>query len=280
MTVDAIQPVGEGSLKKAYEMLKKKLTAEGLFDKSKKRELPADLTRLGVISSTQAAGYADFVKILNARWGGIRVEVAHTQVQGLDAPDQIIRALNYFNERGEVQVIAILRGGGSADDLSCFNDEALVRAIAASRIPVITGIGHEVDETLCDLVADVRASTPSNAAEMLTRDRMQEIEKAKANNAGAVLQIAKGILNKYVEPMREANRDKLVKAVDKIKEEYRKVTDDVRHKVKLLETLNPEKILRQGYAILSGKISPGEMIGITTSRQEIEAEIKKIKERK
>ena len=109
---------------------------------------------------------------------------------------------------------------------------------------------------------------------------MQEIGKAKANNAGAVLQIAKGILNKYVEPMREANRDKLVKAVDKIKEEYRKVTDDVRHKVKLLETLNPEKVLRQGYAILSGKISPGEMIGITTSRQEIEAEIKKIKERK
>ena len=214
LTVDAIQPVGEGSLKKAYEMLKKKLTAEGLFDKSKKRELPADLTKLGVISSTQAAGYADFVKILNTRWGGIKIEVAHTQVQGLDAPDQIIRALNYFNERGEVQVIAILRGGGSADDLSCFNDEALVRAIAASRIPVITGIGHEVDESLCDLVADVRASTPSNAAEMLTRDRvvestkvhkmmrqaeqavMQEIERARINNNSAVSQIVKGIMDK------------------------------------------------------------------------------------
>ena len=298
LTVDAIQPVGEGSLKKAYEMLKKKLTAEGLFDKSKKRELPADLTRLGVISSTQAAGYADFIKILNARWGGIRVEVAHTQVQGLDAPDQIIRALNYFNERGEVQIIAILRGGGSADDLSCFNDEALVRAIAASRIPVITGIGHEVDESLCDLVADVRASTPSNAAEMLTRDRvaesakvekmmrqakqamMQKIEKAKANNAGAVLQIAKGILNKYIEPMREANREKLIKAVDRIREEYNRMTDELRHKAKLLEALNPEKVLSQGYAILSGKISPGEMIEITTLKQEIEAEIKNIKERK
>ena len=121
-TVTAVAPVGEGSLKKAYEMLKKKLTEEGLFDVSKKRPLPADLTKLGVISSTQAAGYADFIKIINARWGGITVQVAHTQVQGMDAPDQIIRALKYFNERGEVDVIAILRGGGSANDLSCFND--------------------------------------------------------------------------------------------------------------------------------------------------------------
>ena len=298
LTVDAIQPVGEGSLKKAYEMLKKKLTAEGLFDKSKKRELPADLTRLGVISSTQAAGYADFVKILNTRWGGIKIEVAHTQVQGLDAPDQIIRALNYFNERGEVQVIAILRGGGSADDLSCFNDEALVRAIAASRIPVITGIGHEVDESLCDLVADVRASTPSNAAEMLTRDRvvestkvhkmmrqaeqavMQEIERARINNNSAVSQIVKGIMDKYIGPMREANHEKITKLFDKIKDEHGKMMENVRHKLKLLDALNPEKVLSQGYAILSGKISPGEVIGILTHKNEIKAEIKSVKERK
>jgi exodeoxyribonuclease VII large subunit len=130
-TVSAIKPVGDGSIKKAFELLKKKLSDEGLFAPEKKRELPKDLTKLGVISSTGAAGYADFVKILNARWGGIHVQVAHTQVQGMDAPDQIIRALKYFNERSEVQVIAILRGGGSADDLSCFNDEELVRAIAA-----------------------------------------------------------------------------------------------------------------------------------------------------
>ncbi len=298
LTVDAIQPVGEGSLKKAYEMLKKKLTAEGLFDKSKKRELPADLTCLGVISSTQAAGYADFVKILNARWGGIKIEVAHTQVQGLDAPDQIIRALNYFNERSEVQVIAILRGGGSADDLSCFNDEALVRAIAASRIPVITGIGHEVDESLCDLAADVRASTPSNAAEMLTRDRviestkvhkmmrqaeqavMQEIERARINNNSAVSQIVKGIMDKYIGPMREANHEKITKLFDKIKDEHGKMMENVRHKLKLLDALNPEKVLSQGYAILSGKISPGEVIGILTHKNEIKAEIKSVKERK
>ena len=119
-TVSAVQPVGEGNLKKSFEMLKKKLEEEGLFDETRKRPLPEDLERLGVISSTAAAGYADFIKILNARWGGIKVSVAHTQVQGLDAAEQIIRALRYFNERNEVQVIAILRGGGSADDLAVF----------------------------------------------------------------------------------------------------------------------------------------------------------------
>lgn len=298
VTVSQVAPVGEGSLKKAFELLKKKLTAEGLFDVSKKRELPKDLTKLGVISSTQAAGYADFIKIINARWGGMKVQVAHTQVQGMDAPDQIIRALKYFNERGDVQVIAILRGGGSADDLSCFNDEVLVREIAASRIPVITGIGHEIDESLADLAADVRASTPSNAAEMLTKDRaeekqkvervvrranqavLQEIEHGKENNRATIEKVARGLLNKYVEPMIQANREKITKVLTKIKDDYSKIESDLRQKMKLLDVLNPEKVLSQGYAILSGKISPGELIKITTSKNEIEAEVKNVKERK
>ena len=122
-TVQVVTPVGEGSLKKAYEILKKKLSDEGLFALEKKRRLPEDLTKIGVISSVQAAGYADFIKIINERWGGLDIQVAHTQVQGLDAPDQIIKALEYFNEKSEVQLIAIIRGGGSADDLACFNDE-------------------------------------------------------------------------------------------------------------------------------------------------------------
>ena len=296
-TVTAVKPVGEGSLKKAYEMLKKKLTAEGLFDVSKKRKLPEDLTKLGVISSTGAAGYADFIKIINARWGGIKVKVAHTQVQGLDAPDQIIRALKYFNERSEVQVIAILRGGGSADDLSCFNDEALVRAIAASKITVITGIGHEVDESLADLAADVRASTPSNAAEMLTRERKTEIRRvreeilaakrsllekvdaARHENRGKVERLSKGILAKYIEPMMVANKTKVEQMLQKIQGEWQNLQNALGQKMKLLEALNPEKVLSQGYAILSGKISPGEMIEITTFREKIEAEVKKVKER-
>ncbi len=298
LTVSQAAPVGEGSLKKAYEMLKKKLTAEGLFDPAKKRPIPEDLTRIGVISSTQAAGYADFIKIINARWGGMKVQVAHTQVQGMDAPDQIIKALQYFNERSEVQIIAIMRGGGSADDLSCFNDERLVREIAASRIPVITGIGHEVDESLADLAADVRASTPSNAAEMLTKDRDEEkaklarlmdrtkqtlgqnIEQAFRANKEKVLQISRGVLDKYIVPSIELNHDKMQKLTEIIQQKYNEATVLIQQKIKLLDALNPEKVLKQGYAIISGKISPGSVVKITTYREEIDAEVKKVKERK
>ena len=297
LTVDMVQPVGEGSLKKAFELLKKKLGAEGLFDPAKKRSLPEDLTKIGVISSTQAAGYADFIKIVNARWGGMKITTAHTQVQGIDAPDQIIRALRYFNERGEVQAIVILRGGGSADDLSCFNDEKLVREIAASRIPVVTGIGHEVDESLADLVADIRASTPSNAAEMLTPDRaeeklklernmrlanqtiLQEVARAKSNNQEKVQKISRSLMTKYIEPMLTANENKLTQCLQKIQDSYNELYNNLQNKMKLLEVLNPEKVLAQGYAILNGKISPGELLEITTCDKLIEAEIKKIKER-
>lgn len=319
-TVSVVKPVGEGSLKKAYELLKKKLTAEGVFDLVKKRPIPEDLTKLGVISSTGAAGYADFIKIINARWCGMKVSVAHTQVQGLDAPDQIIRALQYFNERGEVQMIAILRGGGSADDLSCFNDEALVRAIAASKIPIITGIGHEVDESLSDLAADVRASTPSNAAEMLTKDKtevkdkvlrsinratqmtLQEIERARKNNLSRIEETKRKTLEqialarqqnitqvkraiglikaKYLEPMIDANREKVRRCLEKIRTDFEKIDNNLRQKIKTLEVLNPEKVLSQGYAILTGKISPGSVVKITTHKQEIDAEVKKVAERK
>ncbi len=273
-TVEVIKPVGEGSLKKAYEMLKKKLTKEGLFDVAKKRPLPADLTKLGVISSTAAAGYADFIKIINARWGGINVQVAHTQVQGLDAPDQIIRALNYFNERGDVEVIAILRGGGSADDLSAFNDEKLVRAIAASRIPVITGIGHEIDESLADLAADVRASTPSNAAELLTKDKAEE----KAKLIRTISRTEQVILQK-IEQAKKQNHETIKKYFSIIDEKLKQLESSIKQKVKLLEALNPEKVLSQGYAILSGKISPGSVVKITTHKNIIEAQIKEVKER-
>ncbi len=296
-TVEAVKPVGEGSLKKAYELLKAKLTKEELFDVSKKRALPENLAEIGVISSTQAAGYADFIKIINARWGGMKVKVAHTQVQGMDAPDQIIRALKYFNEHGGVQVIAILRGGGSADDLSCFNDEKLVREVAGSKIPVITGIGHEVDESLADLAADVRASTPSNAAEMLTKDKkaeakriramivavgreiMASISLAKSGNAESIKRISNVVISKYIRPMEEFCQGKVKEMLDKIQVQHQACESLLQQKLKVLAIVNPEKVLKQGYAILSGKISPGNVVKITTFKQEINAEIKEIYER-
>lgn len=290
--------MGEGSLKKAFEMLKKKLAGEGLFDPAKKRGIPEDLMRLGVISSTQAAGYADFVKIINARWGGMKVFTAHTQVQGMDAPDQIIKALQYFNERGDVQMIAILRGGGSADDLSCFNDEKLVRAVAASKIPVICGIGHEVDESLCDLACDVRASTPSNAAEMLTPDRkvvkaalkgnmrqvankvLEEVDNAESANREKVEKISQGILAKYIEPKLAEVQKIITDVLKNIKHEFELKENYVKQKILMLEALNPEVVLRQGYAILAGKVSPGNVVKITTYESEIITLVQEVKERK
>lgn len=274
-TVQAVTPVGEGSLKKAYELLKKKLTKEGLFALEKKRGLPKDLTKIGVISSTQAAGYADFIKIINARWGGLDVQVAHTQVQGLDAPDQMIRALKYFNEKSEVQLIVMIRGGGSADDLACFNDEELVRTIAASKIPVATGIGHEVDESLADLAADIRASTPSNLAELITPDKnaMMNLVREKVDKAGTV------VLRKIDERIKE-NSEEMVRVMREVETKIKEVLDSILQKQKILDALNPEATLKRGYAIISGKISPGSVVKITTFDNEIKAKVEEVNERK
>lgn len=296
-TVNTVKPIGDGDLKKAFELLKKKLAAEGLFDEAKKREIPKDLVKLGVISSTGAAGYADFIKIMNARWGGISIQVAHTQIQGMDAPDQIVKALEYFNEKREVQAIAIIRGGGSVDDLACFNDEKLVRAIAASRIPVITGIGHEVDESLADLAADKKGSTPSNVAEMLTRDRVEErgriyvsmnrvkqvilkkVIQDEERNREKILKISDSILNKYINPVLDSNEQKMARCLEKINKDFGILSEGIEQRMRVLDALDPTKVLNRGYAILTGKTVLDEIINIVTSQQQIDARIINIKER-
>jgi exodeoxyribonuclease VII large subunit len=274
-TVQAIQPVGQGNIKKSFELLKKKLEKEGLFNPAKKRPLPRDLSKIGVISSTQAAGYADFIKIVNERWGGLELQVCHTQVQGLVAPDQIIRALNYLNERAEVEVIAIIRGGGSADDLACFNDEKLVRAIAASKIPVITGIGHEIDESLSDLAADVVASTPSNAAQMLTHDKKAEIKNLHDNISRIYTQISSRI-----DLLSNDARMKTLSIASKIYSDIESKLSATINLEKVLEGLNPDNILKNGYAIVTGKVEIGSEIEIETYRSKINANITNIKEKK
>ena len=274
-TVQQMMPIGEGNIKKNFEKLKKKLAGEGLFDPARKRSIPENLRKIGVISSTQAAGYADFCKILNARWGGLEVQTAHCQVQGLDAPDQIIRALKYFNEKAEMEIIAIIRGGGSADDLAAFNDEKLVREIAASRIPVITGIGHEIDESLADLAADIRASTPSNVAEMLTPDKQAEKAKIRSNLSG---------INAKIKQEINAIRNNTLLSIENVgkavKLKIEKYNAEIAAKIKILENLNPELVLKRGYAIISGKIDMDNVVKITTFTDEIEAKIIKIRERK
>ena len=274
LTVQAIMPVGQGSIKKSFELLKQKLEKEGLFDPAKKRILPTNLSKIGVISSTQAAGYADFIKIINERWGGLELKVCHTQVQGLVAPDQIIRALNYLNEHGEVEVIAIIRGGGSADDLACFNDEALVRAIAASKIPVITGIGHEIDESLSDLAADVRASTPSNVAQMLTKDKQAELRNLHAT----ISRIHQQITSRF-DLVSDNLKSQIAGVVSKIYLEIDSKINETKNYQKIIESLNPDNILKNGYAILTGKPQVNGEIKIETFHQKIVAKVLKIKEK-
>jgi len=196
-------------------------------------------------------------------------------VQGMVAADQIIKALNYFNERGEAQIIAVIRGGGSADDLAVFNDEALVRAIAASRIPIITGIGHEVDESLCDLAADIVASTPSNAAQMLSRDR-KEVLAAIYGDMNRINNLFNTEVDKRISEVRsdlaQVGRDIVVKITT--------IENDILAQRRILAQLNPETVLERGYALVRGSLKVDNLIEITTRRNEIKAKITDIKERK
>lgn len=272
LTVEKITPKGEGSLKKSLEILKEKLTREGLFDENRKRRIPQDLQKVAVISSTQAAGYADFIKIINERWGGLKIVVAHTQVQGMAASDQIIRAIDFLNSQSELpDVIAIIRGGGSADDLAVFNDEKLVRAVANSRVPIITGIGHEIDQSLCDLAADFAASTPSNVAQILTPNKFDEMRFLRSK----ILRINDLLLSKIAE-LKKSNREKNQEIHDRILQNILDQKREIQAKKRILESYNPQNILAKGYALISGEIATGKEITIKTIDKTITAEVKNV----
>lgn len=269
LTVQQIRPSGEGSLKKSFELLRAKLDKEGLFDPSRKRPLPVMPQRLAVISSTQAAGYADFIKILDDRWGGVDVQVAHVQVQGEGAADQIIRAVRHFNEQQlPADLVVLIRGGGSADDLSVFNDEPLVRAIAASRIPVVTGIGHETDESLVDLAADFAAATPSNVAQLIVPDR-QSIRQEARHTLVRIM----GQMTSAVESLSETLTQKQSRALEVIGHRLSDAEAQLARRQELLRLLDPRHVLERGYAIMRGKAAPGASIEIETALHLIQAEV-------
>ncbi len=275
LTVKSIKPSGEGALKKSFELLKAKLDKEGLFSPDRKRALPTIPKHVAVISSTAAAGYADFIKILDDRWGGVEVDVAHVQVQGASAPDQIIRALEYFNTRDVLpEVIVVIRGGGSADDLSAFNDEKLVRAIASSRIPTLVGVGHEVDESLCDLAADVSASTPSNAAQILVPDKNEIIRSVNYKLKSLIPKLS-SILSRES----DIARSSLSYIFDKFEREIQKHQEIVSGVRGVLTQLNPETVLARGYALLRGEIDIGGSIEIETKSNIIKAEVKDVRKK-
>ena len=164
--IEDMEPDGVGALYIAYEQLKRKLTAEGLFDRAKKKPLPKIPTRIGIITSPTGAAVRDIINILGRRFPLCRPVLYPSLVQGDGAPANIIAGIDYFNETKSADVLIVGRGGGSIEDLWAFNDEALCRKVAASQIPIISAVGHETDFTLCDFAASVRAPTPSAAAEL------------------------------------------------------------------------------------------------------------------
>lgn len=282
LTIRTIKPVGEGSIKKSFELLKKKLAAEGLFDEARKRPLPWSPQHIGVISSVDAAGYRDFIKIISSRMGGLTIDVISTQVQGAAAADQIIAAIKQFNEMANPpEVLAILRGGGSRDDLAVFDDEKLVRAVAASRIPTITGVGHEIDITLIDLVVDKRASTPSNAAELLVPDRRELITQTNDKLSQMVYSLEHQVVRRQGEMSELTTR--LEQGVERcfLRWHQRAVALE-----RTLLAYDPRAVLKRGYALIWDEqhhsvqtATVGEELIVETAKQLIKTEVTNVEDK-
>ena len=207
---ETMEPDGIGALYIAYEQLKKKLEAEGLFDASRKKPLPKIPTRIGVITSPTGAAIRDIIHILGRRFPLARVILYPALVQGEGAAPDLVRGLDYFNQMGNVDVIIIGRGGGSLEDLWAFNDETLARHVAASRIPVISAVGHETDFTLCDFAASRRAPTPSAAAEIAVPET-GELARKLANVTSRIELLLEGRLKLYRERLARAAGARVLK---------------------------------------------------------------------
>jgi len=176
LSVEYLEPKGAGALQIAFEQLKAKLAAEGLFDSSRKREIPALPRRIGIVTSPQGAALRDILNILRRRHHSVNVVIYPAQVQGELAASEVAAGIRYFSRAKAVDVVIVARGGGSVEDLAAFNEEGLARTVAAAEVPIISAVGHETDFTIVDFVADLRAPTPSAAAELVIRSR-QEIEE-------------------------------------------------------------------------------------------------------
>lgn len=246
LNLTGLQLAGEGTIKQASELLRQQLEKEGLFAPERKRMLPYPPQRIGLITSEESAAYRDFVKVLGARFGGVRIELADVQVQGESAPAQIVSAIEWFNKQSDiVDTLVIIRGGGSADDLQAFSSEQVTRAVAASRIPTLVAIGHEVDVSLAELAADLRASTPSNAAELLVPDRRELLTRLDAladqldQAAASALSEAGSRIDKSAELL-----------FDRVMDVISLHQELVESRSWTLEALSPQSVLRRGYAVV------------------------------
>lgn len=265
----ALLPEGTGDLQIAFEQLKKKLDEEGLFDRAHKKPLPRFPEKIAIITSSAGAAVHDMIRILRQRWPMTKVILLPVRVQGVEAPPEIVGAIRYANEFNVADVIITGRGGGSIEDLWAFNDERVARAIYASEIPVISAVGHEPDVTISDYVADVRASTPSNAAELAVPDIAEFTDvlhsydirsrQAMSKKLAFLRTRIETIAAKRVmlDPMASIDdrrleldryREKLITAQEQIN--ARKKHEYIRLAA-ALDAMSPLKVLSRGYAIAS-----------------------------
>lgn len=239
--VSHIEPVGLGALQLAFEQLTKRLEAEGLFDAERKKPIPALPRRIGIVSSPQGAAIRDILRVLRRRFPNLHVLLFPVKVQGDGAAEEIVRAIRHFNRAELVDVMIVARGGGSLEDLWAFNEEIVARAIAGSEIPIITGIGHETDTTIADFAADLRAPTPSAAAEIVVRTRA-EFEKHIEDCTRALVQHMRYFFSERRHRLRDLSGHRA----------FRRPGEMVRRRGQHLDDLNQR--LAQG---LRGKIRVG-----------------------
>jgi exodeoxyribonuclease VII large subunit len=265
--VDGIQPAGLGLLYLQFEALKERLAAEGLFDTERKRSLPLFPRQLGVVTSPTAAALRDIVNVLRRRYPLVEVVLSPTLVQGDEAPPQIVAAIEALNQYTDVDVIIVARGGGSLEDLWAFNDERVVRAIYASQALVVTGVGHETDFTIADFVADVRAPTPSAAAELAVPDqqelrgavegwrgRLAQLMKGQIEEERRVLQYREQVLHRFspqahIDSYHQRIDDMMRSTLAGLKHSLALARERLRTLDSQLQTLSPLATLERGYAI-------------------------------
>jgi exodeoxyribonuclease VII large subunit len=282
LVADVVQPAGLGLLWLQLEQLRQKLEAEGLFDESRKRPLPTPPRSIGVVTSAQGAVWHDIQQVARRRYPFVELILAPASVQGDAAPASIVRSIEALQRVERVDLIIVARGGGSVEDLWCFNDERVVRAIFASRVPVVAGIGHETDNTLADDVADLRAPTPSAAAEIClpsvaeAAQRILELASRAQHSATFALHHRRQVLSLFdrrlrrLTPTREIER--MRSSVAALEARLRLVTNrdvsahqgDLQRLRDLLVTLEPQAMLNRGYALLSHP-SSGHPVSKTSS---------------
>ena len=251
--VEHIEPAGLGALQLAFEQLKRRLEAEGLFDESRKKPLPLLPGRVGVVTSPRGAAVRDIIRILRRRFPGLHLLVYPVRVQGEGAAEDIAGALDYFSRKRSVDVILLARGGGSIEDLWAFNEERVARAIAACKIPVVSGVGHETDFTIADFVADVRASTPSAAAEIVVRSR-QEFDRHLKELEHKISQRMRYLLLEWRHALKELATHMGFRRLEELLRRHRQQTDELSLRLGIALQARLER-LRRRFTIAGTRIA-------------------------